>query len=275
MQIPSSPASLLYYLRKLNVYNFTIYEAAEPNNGYCFFWNEINGKRGSCEIGSCLLNFVNNHVPPHVNHITIFSDTCGGQNRNVQIMALYLHIVRTHPTINVIEQKFMESGHSYMEVDSMHSSIEKAQKNVNVYSIHDWENIFKLARTNKSPYITKEMYYTDVVDLKTVSQHTISNKKIDVDGDTVNWLKVKAFRYEKEDTTQIQYKYKFEDEYKSMKTNLLKRRKTKPAAKQYDENETLPPLYKDRIPITKEKKKDLLTMCEKKNNSRVIPRLVF
>lgn len=158
----------------------------------------------------------------------------------------------------------MESGHSYMEVDSMHSSIEKAQKNVNVYSIHDWENIFKLARTNKSPYITKEMYYTDVVDLKTVSQHTISNKKIDVDGDTVNWLKVKAFRYEKEDTTQIQYKYKFEDEYKSMKTNLLKRRKTKPAAKQYDENETLPPLYKDRIPITKEKKKDLLTMCEKK-----------
>uniref|UniRef100_A0A8D8Q7M9 Uncharacterized protein n=1 Tax=Cacopsylla melanoneura TaxID=428564 RepID=A0A8D8Q7M9_9HEMI len=77
LQIPSSRASFLYYLRKLTVFNFTIYEAANPN--------EINRKRGSCEIGSCLLNFVNNHVP-RVNHI--FSDTCGGQNRNVQIMAL-------------------------------------------------------------------------------------------------------------------------------------------------------------------------------------------
>uniref|UniRef100_A0A8D8VJB0 Uncharacterized protein n=1 Tax=Cacopsylla melanoneura TaxID=428564 RepID=A0A8D8VJB0_9HEMI len=85
-------------------------------------------------------------------------------------------------------------------------------------------------------------YYVSQNDLKTVSQNTISNKKIDVDGNVVNWFKVKAFRYEKEDTTQIQYKYKFQDKYKSMKTNLLKRRKTKPATKQYyDENDTFPP----------------------------------
>lgn len=45
LHMPNSNVSLLYYLRKVNVYNATIYEARSPNDGYCFLWNELNGKK--------------------------------------------------------------------------------------------------------------------------------------------------------------------------------------------------------------------------------------
>lgn len=58
-----------------------------------------------------------------------------------------------------------------MEVDSMHSTIEAAKKNVPVYTMHDWLNICRLARSNRynkkcSSYTVQELKYTDFLDLK-------------------------------------------------------------------------------------------------------------
>lgn len=57
----------------------------------------------------------------------MYSDTCGGQNRNQFVAAALLYSVKNLP-IDFIEQKFLESGHTYMEVDSMHACIERAKK---------------------------------------------------------------------------------------------------------------------------------------------------
>lgn len=43
----------------------------------------------------------------------------------------------------------MESGYSFMEVDSMHSTIENAKKYVPVYTMQDWINIFGIAWSNR------------------------------------------------------------------------------------------------------------------------------
>ena len=121
----------MYYKRKLCCYNLTIYEQAPPNEAYCYLWSEVNGKRGSNEIGSCLFNYLK-RLPNHISEISMFSDTCGGQNRNQNVCAILLHAVRTIDHIDVIEQKFLEKGHSYMECDSMHSAIERAKKNTSI-----------------------------------------------------------------------------------------------------------------------------------------------
>ena len=77
-----------------------------------------------------------------------FSDTYGSQNRNQNIAALLLYIVQsTH--LQVMEHKFLESGHSYMEVDSMHSAIENAKKFVPLYSMQDWPAIFRIAQSKR------------------------------------------------------------------------------------------------------------------------------
>ena len=60
-------------------------------------------------------------------HVVLYSDTCGGQNRNAGFSAMSLHAVNTLP-ISIIDHIFMESGHSKMECDSVHAAIETARK---------------------------------------------------------------------------------------------------------------------------------------------------
>lgn len=144
LQIPVSDAGPVYYSRKLCVYNLTVYEAALPNKAFCFAWNECNGKRGSCEIGSCILQWFQT-LPESVKEVSLFSDSCGGQNRNQYIAALFSYIIQAYP-IHIIEHKFLESGHTKMEVDSMHAAIEYAQQNISIYSMSQWLTAFAMAR---------------------------------------------------------------------------------------------------------------------------------
>ena len=135
LSTPSSTTSVLFYKRKLSYYNFTIYDQGS-GDGTCFIWPETMGARGSCEIGTCIIKHLL-ALPNSVKHVTMFSDTCGGQNRNQYLSAGLLHVVRTS-SVSIIEQKFLESGHSQMEADAMHSSIEHAKKKVPIFHPDQW-----------------------------------------------------------------------------------------------------------------------------------------
>ena len=43
--------------------------------------------------------------------------------------------------LEIITHNFLESGHSYMECDSMHSAIETEKKYIAVYTIIDWMSV--------------------------------------------------------------------------------------------------------------------------------------
>ena len=85
-------------------------------------------------------------LPKCTKSVTMFSDCCGGQNRNKYVAAGFSYIVRTCEKIEAIDQMFLESGHTQMEVDSMHSCIEHAKKHVDVFHPGDWVPIIHLAR---------------------------------------------------------------------------------------------------------------------------------
>jgi len=46
LQTPQSEVSSFYYKRTFSTYNFTIYDIGKKE-GYCFIWDESDGKRGS------------------------------------------------------------------------------------------------------------------------------------------------------------------------------------------------------------------------------------
>lgn len=103
----------IYYKRKLSVYNFTVYDSRDE--GFCYVWDECNGLKGSSEIGTGLITYMTN-LPKEIKHVTTFSDTCGGQNRNQFIASAMMYVVNnTH--IETVDLKFMEPGHSYLEAD--------------------------------------------------------------------------------------------------------------------------------------------------------------
>lgn len=70
-------------------------------------------------------------------NLTVWTDNCSGQNRNINMIFMYLWLLETVPTLKEVNHKFLLVGHTHMEVDGKHSVIEKAKKQIKVhFEIH-------------------------------------------------------------------------------------------------------------------------------------------
>ena len=133
-----------HYKRKLAVYNLSVFSLADKQ-GVCFLWNETLDQKGSCEVATCFMLYLS-YLPHTVKRVILYSDTWSGQNRNHFVAALH-HAVLTMDKIEIIDQKFLESGHSHMELDSLHSTIERAKKTGKIFIPSQWNTVIQTART--------------------------------------------------------------------------------------------------------------------------------
>lgn len=44
--------------------------------------------KGAQEVGSCLLKYLGTHISDDVEELILWSDSCGGQNRNIKIVLM-------------------------------------------------------------------------------------------------------------------------------------------------------------------------------------------
>jgi len=126
---PRSNVSSLYYKTKLCVHNLTMFNL-KTHDGYCYIWNECEGGLNAEEFASIVATFLTTKVIPAIDtsgspkkKIIIYSDGCTYQNRNITISNALLNVALQNNII--IEQKFLEVGHTQMECDSMHAMMEK------------------------------------------------------------------------------------------------------------------------------------------------------
>ena len=247
LSTPCSNASSMYYARKLDVFNFTILEQ-NSKNGFCYVWDESNGRRGASEVGTCLNNYIQS-LPQEVKTLTLFSDCCGGQNRNQFTALALLHAVNT-THVDVIEHKFLVSGHTQMECDSMHSCIERSKRHVSVHSPEGWYNVITLARRGK-PYTIIPMEYSDFLDFKKMHKGFTGFRR-DTNKEPIRWLKVRVLKVEKgKDCLFV--KYDFSGSFHEI---MLKKRSTLRNTKK-----ALNKMYRTRLGISVEKKDDLVGLC--------------
>ena len=76
----------------------------------CYLWSEVDAKRGSCEIGTCLyLHLLS--LQRNINHAIFYSDACSGQNRNQFTATSLMHAVTNLPHIEKINHKFLKWSH--------------------------------------------------------------------------------------------------------------------------------------------------------------------
>lgn len=95
--------------------------------------NENDASRGANEIGSCLIKHVRNFTPVNAEKIILYSDTCGGQNRNINITLPLKKLLTSLNNVKTIEQKYFVSGHSYNSCDRWFGIIEKTKKDYSRY----------------------------------------------------------------------------------------------------------------------------------------------
>ncbi|CAG9814709.1 unnamed protein product [Phaedon cochleariae] len=250
---PCSEVSHYYYALKFCSYNLCVYDQASKD-GFSYFWTETDGKRGSDEIGTALFMYFKS-LPESVKHVSLYSDSCGGQNRNRFIASLLLYVVRVFP-IEVITQNFLETGHTDMEVDSMHSAIECNKKHQRIYTPHEWSIIIRTAQ-RKQPYNVQELSYTDILDLKALKSSLTSQKMSeDQEGNIINWMNIKELQFRKTCPQTIFVK----DDHSQENYSEMPIVPPKTKRKIHSEPE-LKKKYNKPIPISEKKKKSLVNLC--------------
>lgn len=87
LPLPRIPTNVVFYKRQLWFYNCGVH-VSSTNKGYCFVWVEGQAGRGAQEVGSCLKKIINEVMRPNVEYLSLWSDSCGGQNRNIKMVLL-------------------------------------------------------------------------------------------------------------------------------------------------------------------------------------------
>lgn len=84
LELPSIKTNQAYYKRQLWFYNLCVYNEAQKK-ATMYVWYESIGSKGSQEIASCLYRYFIDYVPQDTQNIILYSDSCGGQNRNIKM----------------------------------------------------------------------------------------------------------------------------------------------------------------------------------------------
>ncbi|CAB3255049.1 unnamed protein product [Arctia plantaginis] len=241
----------VFYKRKIACFNFTVFDTA-TKQGYCYKWPEYEGNRGANEVSTCLNLFLK-QVPTHVSHVVLHSDCCPGQNRNSILLYMLMTLQSSNDcTIDVIDLKFLEPGHTHMECDNMHAAIERASESARIFIPDDWNNVIILAVKTK-PYKLHLLTHENFIDFKSMKESAWPASIKATDGTGLTWKRVKWLRFRKDCPGRFYFKLEYSDDFKEVikpRTRLSRQEST-----------SLVKAYNSQIPLTGAKIKDLLEMC--------------
>ncbi|CAG9760386.1 unnamed protein product [Ceutorhynchus assimilis] len=239
---PKSTVSAMYYKTKLIVHNFTIYNL-KNKEGFCFLWNESEGGLTANEFSSIISFFIEQEIKKcdgALREMIFFSDGCTGQNRNSTLANAFVNLAAQHNII--LTQKYLFKGHTQMEVDSMHATIERQIRDRKINLPADYAYHCQKARSNPSPYNVKYISHSFFKKFDNLKFYN-SIRPGRAAGDPVV-TDIKALRYFP--NCEIQFKMRHTDPWAALNQRLNK--KITPC--KYDD---LLPLFTERRKIKKEK----------------------
>jgi len=224
-------------------------------------YDEVNGHKGCCEIATCILKYLRS-LPDAIHTVNTWSDTCAAQNRNHILLAALIFAVNSIPHLQQVNTKFLESGHTYLECDSMHSRIEARKKDRKIYTPDQIVPIIEDARCDPRPYRAEQLIFSDFFDMKELAKRTVKNYTIDSESAPVRWLQIKWMQInEKSDVVRFKYDYEGDFHEFNFRQKPLKRPRRCTAMTTAEIGLLqLQKVHSARLPISMAKKNDLLSL---------------
>lgn len=100
-----------------------------------YIWHEGIASKGPQEIASCLIYHCTHFLPKECKQLDLYSDSCGGQNRNIKTSVMLSHFLEKSQHLQTviqhlqtIIQHFYVPGHSNNVCDRKFAIIEKKEK---------------------------------------------------------------------------------------------------------------------------------------------------
>ncbi|KAJ8889345.1 hypothetical protein PR048_008844 [Dryococelus australis] len=126
---PINTTSVAYYKRNIYVYNLGCHELT-TGLALMYVWDETIASRGLQEVSSCVIK----HNETRPSRLNMYSDTCTA-------LSLLKLGQKEDNTIDIIEHKFMVSGHSYLLNDADFVSIETYSRGKKIYVPDEWYSV--------------------------------------------------------------------------------------------------------------------------------------
>ncbi|XP_053396810.1 uncharacterized protein LOC128556283 [Mercenaria mercenaria] len=253
---PKGKASSLYYRRRLNSFNLSIYNLG-TSDANCYVWNESIASRGACEISSCVYDFLKYSRSRGKQKFIFFSDNCSSQNKNRYYISMLWYAMKTLK-LQSIKHKYLQKGHTQSENDSVHAAIEShSEVSKPIYTTPQWATAIRGARKSKKAYEVKEMDCSDFFNFKKVAT-VLKNFDLDTDRQKVNWLDILTFSLSCESPNIVGFKYNYDGPVHYINLIQKVRRSTEIPNPL---NIRLEQLYEKRPHITYDKYKDLMRLC--------------
>lgn len=167
LQCPKGMNRDFFFASKISVYNFTIFVSGEQI-GINYVWDQTVANHGAAEVSSCLWNFIGKKVEAGITHFVIYSDNCPSQNKNQYVFSMYAMACLKY---NIsITHRYLEVGHTHMEVDSVHARIENSVKHTDIFVPSQWFTAIRVAKKVRPHYEVIEVNQDMVFNFAAVAQ---------------------------------------------------------------------------------------------------------
>lgn len=254
LETPSLSTNVCYYKRQLWTYNLCIYDEAKKQ-AFMYVWSEPTASRGAVEIGSCLKYHFNNFIDDGTKHIILYSDSCGGQNRNIKLTLLlkkYLCDSFEEKHLLSIQQKFFIPGHSFNNCDRSFAIIETQKKYTeNIFVPDDWVRVISNAKKVDPKFTVTTLNSSDFYSLEILTK-LIVNRKTSIDDQKINWFDIRKII----NRTEKPFSLIVEMNNEEHEQNISKRNVSEQVFKEAVLNNSEPKI------ISEEKYKDLMALLK-------------
>ncbi|XP_063219220.1 uncharacterized protein LOC134529249 [Bacillus rossius redtenbacheri] len=133
ISLPCIPVQELFYYRQLSVFPFAIHNL-KTDEASLFLYHEGQANKGPNETCSFLHKYISDNVPPCVKELHLYSDACGGQNKNNCMVRFLLSLTDTN-IFDIIIHRFPIRGHSYLACDRDFALVKRVLKKTDRYYV--------------------------------------------------------------------------------------------------------------------------------------------
>lgn len=196
-ETPKLSTNCAFYKRKLSMYNLCIHDDTH-NRSYMYTWHEAIASRGPPEITSCLLYHFDNFLPSECEEVITYSDSCGGQNRNIKTSTMLSHYLENNDQLKKITQHFYRSGHSYNVCDRKFGIIERSRRKANdIFVPKQWKELIENSKTTHPKFIVTEMNEKHFLDCEQLIKMFCTKRTLTTNKEKLNWLTFRKIEYRK------------------------------------------------------------------------------
>ena len=220
LPLPHIPTNDIFYLRQLWLYVFCVHNSCDTTSAmYC--WPETVAHRGANEVVSCLDHYLSTTLRD-VDSLTLFSDSCPGQNKNSIVMHYLFSLVRMGK-FKLIRHFFPLRGHSFLPCDRDFAKTETKKRKVErVYVPDHWYEVIHSAK-KKKPFtvvpVSQSMVFDYQTHLSSFLKKTVTHK-----GDKMKIREGMVFEYSSDHKEEVWIRYSLSPEAEWHKFPLEKKK---------------------------------------------------